>query len=516
MIRRILAALLAVLGVTAIVLAILSATSWRDEDELTASLAERPGTPILLTDPGVLEMGADEVTVTLTADPGEEIWYTFVPTSRVTEWVGDAERTSVTGLESRTELASAVAGTESTVPHPSGSDLFRDADVGTGEVTLDRAGEPGGQTLFAVVDGTADAPSLTLSWPQEVETPYLVPGLVAGGVLLLVALALLLWPSRRPGRDGGRGAGADAPAGVHDDRPAVDDELAASRTGSGAYDAAPAAGRPTTDPYAPEVADARGSAASADDAGTHDRSGTEGSGTSATHGAAFAGAGAASATAALGTAAFAPREDDAETIDVVEHVDAPTDAADAEPEAVDAALAPEMAALAARERAGESLRRHERRVLAEARREAHDDLRAGVDTEVREDLRSAGSSRGAGILPYSPRADAHRGSADAPGADTPTSTVDADQALADAEAAQAAGRPLTRRERRALDRRARLGDAPGAATSTGEPDAGGDAGPAHSDGTPTTMSSGAATTTTDDEWRDLWGFGPRSAPENRR
>ncbi|MGC5628362.1 hypothetical protein ACPYO6_08985 [Georgenia sp. Z1344] len=571
MIRRILAALLAVLGVTAIVLAVMSATTWKDEDHLTATLPERPGTPILTTDPGVLEMGADQVTITLTADPGEEIWYTITPTDRVTEWVGDGERTSVSGLLSRTELDSSTAGTESPVPHPGGSDMFRDAETATGEVEIEWTAEPGRHTLFAVVDGEADAPSITLSWPREVSTPYLVPGLIVGGVLLLTALALLLWPSRR--RDVGVAGDGEGVAVPVSPEPAVDDDVAATRAESGAYAAAPAAGHPTTDPYAPSVDTSHGAEADGTDddergaaedrseaAGSDDRSGdrsrdrAEGAreaGTTASGGrgaaAAVAGSAAAGAGAALAGASrsaggrsssspFAPKDDETEDIPVADPVDV-------SPEAVDAALSADMADLARREREGESLRRHERRVLAEARRETREDLRTGVDTPVRDELRSAGSARGAGILPYSPRADELRvapGDDAAQAEETPTAPVE-DQALADAEAARAAGRPLSRRERRALDRRARLGGPAGAADA---PALGGDESSTATDAsTPTGVGTTEQTTTddpaapgtdraadgddtttptpghgrsTDDEWRDLWGFGPKDATENRR
>ena len=536
MIRRLLAALLAVLGVVAIVLAVLSATTWRESDELTATLPEEPGTPILLTEPGVLDMAGDEVTITLTADEGEDIWMMIAPTDRVLEWVGDASRTTVSGFETRTELAARTDGTEESVPHPSTSDLFRGAEEGTGELTVDWTAEEGRWSVFAVVDGSADAPNLTLTWPREVSTPYLVPGLITGGVLLLAALALLLWPSRRREED------------------AVLDGGAAPTRGS-----APAAGRPTTDPYAPElVAGASMAAAGTAGAAAAGRAGTSDDSAGATDDRpADVEPDAGAAVAATGRP-----DDETEKIPV-------TDGVDVTPEAVDAALPADMAALAEREKAGEKLRRYERRVLDDARREAREDLRAGSDTQVREDIRSAGASRGAGILPYSPRADETRvgGGDDESSADVAVSGTDAggsaastaaasghdpaavtdqaavsghdpaavadqaaesgsDQAVAEAEAAQADGRPLSRRERRALERRARLGAEPehrsereqqlepehfsenqSAAQPEQQPGAG------HR-----TQTTSAPSSATDDEWRDLWGFGPRGAtdPEETR
>ncbi|MGO1582949.1 MAG: hypothetical protein ACTHXO_06970 [Actinomycetaceae bacterium] len=585
MIRRLLAALLAVLGVVAIVLAVLSATTWRESDELTATLPEEPGTPILLTEPGVLDMAGDEVTITLTADEGEDIWMMIAPTDRVLEWVGDASRTTVSGFETRTELAARTDGTEESVPHPSTSDLFRGAEEGTGELTVDWTAEEGRWSVFAVVDGSADAPNLTLTWPREVSTPYLVPGLITGGVLLLAALALLLWPSRRREEDavldGGaaptRGSALDDGAGAAHDEPTQDratrdraaqddvhhddvtDDDLATRTATGAYGSAPAAGRPTTDPYAPElVAGASMAAAGTAGAAAAGRAGTSDDSAGATDDRPAD----VEPDAGAAVAVAGGPDDETEQIPV-------TDGVDVTPEAVDAALPADMAALAEREQAGEKLRRYERRVLDGARREAREDLRAGSDTQVREDIRSAGASRGAGILPYSPRADETRvgGGDDESSADVAVSGTDAggsaastaaasghdpaavtdqaavsghdpaavadqaaesgsDQAVAEAEAAQADGRPLSRRERRALERRARLGAEPehrsereqqlepehfsenqSAAQPEQQPGAG------HR-----TQTTSAPSSATDDEWRDLWGFGPRGAtdPEETR
>ncbi|SJM61078.1 hypothetical protein CZ771_12375 [Actinomycetales bacterium JB111] len=472
MIRRILALVLGVIGAVAIVLAIMSATTWRDDDTLTATLPQTPETPVLLTDPGVLEMAGDQVTITLEAEDDAEIWAMIAPTERVMEWLGDASRTAVTGLAGSTELASATAGSEESVPPPSSSDLFSGGETGTGELEIEWTDEPGRWTLFAVTDGTEPAPTLSLTWPNSVSTPYLVPGLIAGGVLVLLAVLLFVWPTRRDEEDAiddEETAPIDvpqAPAGT------IDDEAAAESVVAGDYASAPTAGRSGVDPYAPTVStihDPVGAGAGSDDDAHDDEQ-----------------AGVAAPAALTDTETLPAFTDD--------------DADDLSDEDVDAALDRDMAALAAKDRAGEPLRRYERRVLAEARQEAREDLRAGVDTELRQILRDAGPTRGAGLLPYSPRADELRAeSAEQASIETPTETP-AETPAESGEAAVAApdawavteieGRPLTRRERRAAERRALMEKEARNGTSDG------------STGAPSGSAAGP-----DDEWRDLWGFG---------
>ncbi|WP_309135520.1 hypothetical protein [Cellulomonas sp.] len=76
------------------------------------------------------------------------------------------------------------------MPDPRGSDLWVAEESGTGEVELTWTAQPGRWSVLAVGPGES-APRLSLAWPQEVTTPWLVPCVVVGSLLLLAALALL-------------------------------------------------------------------------------------------------------------------------------------------------------------------------------------------------------------------------------------------------------------------------------------------------------------------------------------
>lgn len=104
--------------------------------------------------------------------------------------------------------------------------------------------------LVASTGADAAPPTVQLAWPQTVSTPWLVPGVVAGSLLVVVALWLFLrgqmrsrgglavtWNAIETGElvtvgpsgsgDGGRGRGADAPA---DAPPTGGDEAGAPLT----------------------------------------------------------------------------------------------------------------------------------------------------------------------------------------------------------------------------------------------------------------------------------------------
>lgn len=297
--QRLTVLVLGVLGAVLIALGIASATVWRADDVLVARATAEAGTTLLVTDPGVLSLAGHPVTVTASA-PGTVV----VAIGRDTDvngWVGSDRVTHVTGLSSWHTLATAsaaptsvaptasrpatssgssptasstasapagdasaptasasapAAGTAGTTapgpaPDPAGSDMWIAQATGAGHATLTWPTEQGRWMLLVASTG-ADAapPTVQLAWPQTVRTPWLVPGVVAGSLLVVVALWLFLrglmrsrgglavtWNAIETGElvtvgasgsgDGGRGRGTDAPG---DAPPAGGDEAGAPLT----------------------------------------------------------------------------------------------------------------------------------------------------------------------------------------------------------------------------------------------------------------------------------------------
>lgn len=203
MFRKILAGLLALAGLAAAVAGILSATVYRPSDTVTATM-DAPTTPLVIIEPGVLGLVADEVTMVATAaDPEATITVITSPTYDVEAWVGSAAVTRITGLADWETLATAEVEGEATVPNPAGADLWRMENTATGEFSAIITPPSGAVSVLLATDGTEPAPVVSLTWPVAVTTPYLVPLLVAGGVLLLAALALAFAGRRAAESTGG-------------------------------------------------------------------------------------------------------------------------------------------------------------------------------------------------------------------------------------------------------------------------------------------------------------------------
>jgi hypothetical protein len=190
--RRIISVALIVLGAVAIALAIASATVWRPTDTATLTLPDRPEAPVVVSDPGVLDTVAEDVTITATAGDDEPVVLVVARSEDVDAWVGEDAHVRITGLSSWEQLEAETRGESAEgLPDPAGSDLWPLEQTGTGTAEIEWEDAEGRWSLLAATDGASPAPQVALTWPVEVRTPWLVPGLVAGAVLLLAGLALL-------------------------------------------------------------------------------------------------------------------------------------------------------------------------------------------------------------------------------------------------------------------------------------------------------------------------------------
>lgn len=246
---RLIGAVLVLLGLVAAGTGVASATLWRPADEVRAEALAPGASTLLVTDPGVLELLAETVTARASGPQGQPIviavgreadviaWVGLDPHARVTGLADDATLVTVPGQpveppvetpaedpaddapEPSHEATTAVdatdeepAATESdaassdaagtaaaddagaaNAPDPAGSDMWI-AEV-TGETTaeLEWQARPGRWSLLVASTGPeAGAPTLELTWPREVVTPWFRPGLWIGGSLVVVGLGLVL------------------------------------------------------------------------------------------------------------------------------------------------------------------------------------------------------------------------------------------------------------------------------------------------------------------------------------
>lgn len=235
--RRLLSAITILIGLIVIALAVCSATVWRPSSTAQARMAAPTELPYVVTEPGVLGLVDSEVTVTATAATDENVIIVVARSSDMQAWLADDPYTSISGLSGWDTLSStdvtercdqdgaSVATSKDTATaeadasasatpeagdtsassasatctaltssgaDPAASDLWLKTQTGTGSTSLTLDATNPDLVVLAATTGADAAPELALSWPRSVSTPWLIPGLVLGGLLLLVGVFVLL------------------------------------------------------------------------------------------------------------------------------------------------------------------------------------------------------------------------------------------------------------------------------------------------------------------------------------
>jgi len=235
--RRILSVVVTVLGLVLVALAVCSATIWKPSSKVEAKLASGPSQPYVFTAPGVLSGVGSDVTVTANSSDGKDVHLFVARAADLDAWMSpDADRalpyTVVTRIDadagslsskdetkycpsaSATPAASAQAGAtpssagtqcserKANAVTASGSDIWLGEKTGGSSVTFNTAEDADRAMLprkdideqivvMAMTDSKAPAPSLTVTWERQVETPwYFYGGLVLGGLFVLVGAFL--------------------------------------------------------------------------------------------------------------------------------------------------------------------------------------------------------------------------------------------------------------------------------------------------------------------------------------
>lgn len=199
--RRALALLFVLLGLATVGAAVAMATALAPEDTLTATARlDEPGA-VVVTEPGVLELAGSPVRIQARRDGEGMVLLAIGRDAEVEAYLADVSRTAVTGLTPERELRTQTQGTEPTLPDPAGSDLWTVTASGNGDAELTWADTPGRWRLLAATDGQSPAPvELRLTWPQDTDTPLVVPLALTGGLAIIAGLLLLVVPGRRPVR----------------------------------------------------------------------------------------------------------------------------------------------------------------------------------------------------------------------------------------------------------------------------------------------------------------------------
>ena len=232
------------LGAVLAIFGVLTRTAWAPDPFWTASVQPDEDTRLVISDPGMLNLMADNVTIEATvvpaddlaADPEAEDEEDEEPAEGEEEetepadgdeaegseedgadasqeadedpgviisiardidaegWVGDAAALRLTGLQTESTLRTSEVDGELEAAASEDSDLWWQSASGLTDAQLVWQKEPG--RWSAVIASSADRKisQVSFTWPQSTETPLAMPLIMGGALLILAGAALLVFP----------------------------------------------------------------------------------------------------------------------------------------------------------------------------------------------------------------------------------------------------------------------------------------------------------------------------------
>ncbi|WP_457951020.1 hypothetical protein ACTAQI_08450 [Pseudarthrobacter sp. alpha12b] len=192
------------LGLLTLLAGIGQRTIWAPSETFTASApADAAAAPLTVIDQKLRTLHGGTVKINIQGD-GNFMLASGRPDD-VSAWVGQTAHNTITGVsEDEKSLQIDHADGEATAPNPAGSDLWVSNENASGELEYTWTPPADGDwSLLLASDGTKPAPAtVSMTFPNDTSTPWAVPLMVLGSVLILGGIVLALLSGRRKNGEG--------------------------------------------------------------------------------------------------------------------------------------------------------------------------------------------------------------------------------------------------------------------------------------------------------------------------
>ncbi|MET4143369.1 hypothetical protein ABIB45_000222 [Arthrobacter sp. UYCo732] len=193
---------LVLLGLLTLLAGVGQKTIWAPSATFTASApSDAAAAPLTVIDQKLRTQQGGTVKINIEGD-GNFLLAVGRPDD-VDAWVGKTAHNTVTGVSGKKDaLVVEHADGEATAPNPAGSDLWVSTESASGQLEYTWTPPADGQwSLMLAADGSQPAPSsISMTFPNDTSTPWAVPLMAIGGLLILAGIALAFLSARK--RDG--------------------------------------------------------------------------------------------------------------------------------------------------------------------------------------------------------------------------------------------------------------------------------------------------------------------------
>ena len=197
------------LGLLTLLAGIGQRTIWAPSETFTASApADAAAAPLTVIDQKLRTLHGGTVKINIQGD-GNFMLASGRPDD-VDAWVGKTAHNTITGVsEDEKSLQVSHTDGDAAAPNPAGSDLWVSNENASGELEYTWTPPADGDwSLLLASDGTKPAPaSVSMTFPNDTSTPWAVPLMVLGGLLIVAGIVLALLSARRKNGEGGDGSG---------------------------------------------------------------------------------------------------------------------------------------------------------------------------------------------------------------------------------------------------------------------------------------------------------------------
>ncbi|WP_307492726.1 hypothetical protein [Pseudarthrobacter defluvii] len=195
------------LGLLTLLAGIGQRTIWAPSETFTASApADAAAAPLTVIDQKLRTLHGGTVKINVQGD-GNFMLASGRPDD-VAAWVGKTAHNTITGVsEDEKSLQIEHADGEGTAPNPAGSDLWVSNENASGELEYTWTPPADGDwSLLLASDGTKPAPAtVSMTFPNDTSTPWAVPLMVLGSLLIVGGIVLALLSARRKNGEGDNG-----------------------------------------------------------------------------------------------------------------------------------------------------------------------------------------------------------------------------------------------------------------------------------------------------------------------
>lgn len=180
---------LLIIGLLVALAGVGTATIWRPADTLTLKLDSQDSQQLVIARKGILDLYSSDPTITISGEGN--LVLAIGRAEDISGWASDQPYLELTGQDDDNSFLTSSHTSEGEVHSPlelAGQDMWLVSQSGSTQIEYTWEKTEGSWSFLAW--GETSSPQISITWHQQVKTPFLWPGIIAGSVIFLLGLII--------------------------------------------------------------------------------------------------------------------------------------------------------------------------------------------------------------------------------------------------------------------------------------------------------------------------------------